>query len=261
MNRIVKRMLTERVERGAEQLRDAGALDRRGFVRLMSLGVVAPLVAACGLPGSEGAQRLLKSAEQNNEKLERWLLRTANASDRVPRGVPIAGNAFPSYFVSRQMPVWNSATMGDWTLTVDGAVQSPRTFTWDEVRRLATRTHTVQHYCVEGWNAAAQFQGIPFTQLARLVKPTADAGFVDFSSFDSGYHESWDVESTMHPQTLVVVAKDGQALSPAYGAPARVHSPIKLGYKNTKYLTRITFMPAPNGGYWSSKGYEWFGGT
>ena len=79
--------------------------------------------------------------------------------------------------------------------------------------------------------------------LARMAQPTRDAGFVDFSSFDEGYHESWDIESTMHPQTMVAIAKDGQPLSPRYGAPARVHSPVKLGYKNTKYLTRITFMP------------------
>jgi DMSO/TMAO reductase YedYZ molybdopterin-dependent catalytic subunit len=36
---------------------------------------------------------------------------------------------------------------------------------------------------------------------------------------------------------------------------------VKLGYKNTKYLTTITVLPAPNGGYWSDRGYEWYGGT
>jgi DMSO/TMAO reductase YedYZ molybdopterin-dependent catalytic subunit len=126
---------------------------------------------------------------------------------------------------------------------------------------LATQTQRVHHYCVEGWNAVAQFQGVPFSRIAAMARPDPNAGYVDFSSFDQGYHESWDVESTMHPQTLIVVAKDGVPLSPAYGAPARVHSPIKLGYKNTKYLTRITFMTERNGGYWSDEGYEWFGGT
>jgi DMSO/TMAO reductase YedYZ molybdopterin-dependent catalytic subunit len=84
---------------------------------------------------------------------------------------------------------------------------------------------------------------------------------VDFQSFDDDYHESWDIESATHPQTLVVYAKDGAALSPAYGAPARVHSPVKLGYKNTKYLTAIVFLPERNGGYWSDRGYEWYGGV
>ena len=75
------------------------------------------------------------------------------------------------------------------------------------------------------------------------------------------YHESWDVESALHPQTLVAYGKDGHLLPPAYGAPARLHSPVKLGYKNTKYLTRLVFRRERNGGYWSDQGYEWYGGT
>ena len=70
-----------------------------------------------------------------------------------------------------------------------------------------------------------------------------DAQYVDFQSFDDDYHESWDIESAMHPQTLVVYAQDGHYLNAAWGAPARIYSPVKLGYKNTKYLTRIMFMP------------------
>jgi DMSO/TMAO reductase YedYZ molybdopterin-dependent catalytic subunit len=65
----------------------------------------------------------------------------------------------------------------------------------------------------------------------------------------------------MHPQTLVAYGMDGALLGPGHGAPARVHSPVKLGYKNTKYLTKVVFMPVRNGGYWSDQGYEWFGGT
>jgi len=41
----------------------------------------------------------------------------------------------------------------------------------------------------------------------------------------------------MHPQTLVVYAQDGHYLNAAWGAPAR------------------------NGGYWSGRGYEWYGGV
>jgi DMSO/TMAO reductase YedYZ molybdopterin-dependent catalytic subunit len=88
-----------------------------------------------------------------------------------------------------------------------------------------------------------------------------EAEYVDFQSFDSGYHESWDLESALHPQTLVAYGLDGGTLGPAHGAPARLHSPVKLGYKNVKYLTRVAFLPKRNGGYWSDQGYEWYGGT
>jgi DMSO/TMAO reductase YedYZ molybdopterin-dependent catalytic subunit len=102
---------------------------------------------------------------------------------------------------------------------------------------------------------------VRLNEIARLAEVTPDARFVDFESFDDSYHESWDIASAMHPQTLVVYGQDGRYLPPAWGAPARVFSPVKLGYKNTKYLTRIMFLPNRTGGYWSDQGYEWFGGT
>ena len=54
---------------------------------------------------------------------------------------------------------------------------------------------------------------------------------------------------------------DDHLLGIAHGAPARLHSPVKLGYKNTKYLTKVVFLPQRNGGYWSDQGYEWYGGV
>jgi DMSO/TMAO reductase YedYZ molybdopterin-dependent catalytic subunit len=135
------------------------------------------------------------------------------------------------------------------------------TITLDALSRLPTITQRVDHYCVEGWVARADWTGVRLSDLARMVEPTPDAAYVDFQSFDSGYHESWDIESALHPQTLIAYAMDGRYLGPGHGAPARVHSPIKLGYKNTKYLTRVQFRRARNGGYWSDRGYEWYGGV
>jgi hypothetical protein len=131
----------------------------------------------------------------------------------------------------------------------------------DELKDLPRTELRLEHFCVEGWSAVAVRTGVLLRELARRADVSPDARYVDFDSFDDGYHESWDIESAMHPQTLVVYAKDGAALTPAYGAPARLHSPVKLGYKNTKYLTKIMFMPERNGGYWSDRGYEWYGGV
>jgi DMSO/TMAO reductase YedYZ molybdopterin-dependent catalytic subunit len=189
------------------------------------------------------------------------MLRQLRAENRVPRSLPAAGDALPSYHISPAVPTWDTATQGEWSLVVDGAVRTPMRWSLGELRRLATRSQRVEHFCVEGWSAVVEWHGVPVTSLLRLARPLPDAGYVDFNSFDDGYHESWDLESVMHPQTLVALGKDGAPLSAAYGAPARVHSPVKLGYKNTKYLTRITLLSAPNGGHWSDQGYEWFGGT
>jgi DMSO/TMAO reductase YedYZ molybdopterin-dependent catalytic subunit len=50
-------------------------------------------------------------------------------------------------------------------------------------------------------------------------------------------------------------------LMPDHGAPVRLYSPTKLGYKLTKYLVSLTFTAARPGGYWEDQGYPWFGGV
>lgn len=234
--------------------------DRRDFIRFGGASLSAALFGACDSQGPDRAQRLLDYAERKNELVERALFRHTSMDHPKP-GVRAAGDHFPSYFVSDVVPTLDAAAMAAWRLEVGGMVRTPLSLSLDDLMKLERRTQRVNHYCVEGWTAVAEFTGVPLRSLATLARPDANARYVDFQSFDKGYHESWDIESAMHPQTLVVYAKDGVILPPAYGAPARVHSPVKLGYKNTKYLTKIVFMPVRNGGYWSDEGYEWYGGV
>ena len=253
------REILRKADEVVERARASGRVDRRAFLQLSTLGIGATILGACNSSGPKSAESLLNFAMRQNEKFERWLL-DANAPAHIGTVTP-AGARFPAYWVSDSVPMWNEAARGAWSLEVTGAVKTPRTFTYDDLRHMKLETQRVPHYCVEGWTAVADFTGVPLRALMSAVQPNADARFIDFMSFDDGYHESWDIESSMHPQTMLVLAKDGKRLSPQYGAPARVHGPVKLGYKNTKYLTKIVVMPAANGGYWSDRGYEWYGGT
>jgi DMSO/TMAO reductase YedYZ molybdopterin-dependent catalytic subunit len=235
-------------------------LDRRGFIWRSSGLISAALIAACNSRGPKAADRLLKYAERKNRGLETKLFRHTRM-DVVQGGAYDAGNKLPSYYVAPTVPVWDESARGKWSLEVSGMVGKPQRLTLDDLQRLPQISNRVNHYCVEGWTAVETWTGVPFKDLAALVQPDPQAKFVDFQSFDDEYHESWDMESAMHPQTVVAYGLDGKLLEPAHGAPARVYSPVKLGYKNTKYLTRIVFMPTMNGGYWSDRGYEWYGGV
>jgi DMSO/TMAO reductase YedYZ molybdopterin-dependent catalytic subunit len=66
----------------------------------------------------------------------------------------------------------------------------------------------------------------------------------------------------MHPQTLLAYQKNGQPLPIDNGAPLRLAAPIKLGYKQSKWVTRVTLLDrlSTKQGYWEDQGYEWFGG-
>ena len=235
-------------------------IHRRDFLVRGSGLMSAAFLAACDSSGPKSAEKLLRYAERKNLVVERKLFRHTSM-DVVPASAHDAGNKLPSYFVSETVPVWDERVRGKWALEVSGLVGNPVRLTLEDLQKLPRVSNRVDHYCVEGWTAVETWTGVPFAELARVVRPAPEAQFVDFQSFDDGYHESWDIESAMHKQTVIAYGLDGKMLEPAHGAPARVFSPVKLGYKNTKYLTSIVFMPRMNGGYWTDRGYEWYGGT
>jgi DMSO/TMAO reductase YedYZ molybdopterin-dependent catalytic subunit len=237
-----------------------GGIDRREFLTWTSGLVSAAFLAACDSRGPKSADKLLRYAERKNLAVERALFRHTSM-DKVRPSAFDAGNKLPSYFVSPTVPVWDESARGKWALEVSGLVGNPLRLSLEDLQQLPRVSNRVNHYCVEGWTAVETWIGVRFSDLAKLVRVLPEAHYVDFQSFDDDYHESWDLESAMHPQTTVAYGLDGKMLEPAHGAPARVFSPVKLGYKNTKYLTKIVFMPTANGGYWSDQGYEWYGGV
>jgi len=140
-------------------------------------------------------------------------------------------------------------------------VDRPLSLSLDDLRRPPGVTYTVKHHCVEGWSAIATWTGIPLRVVAEMAGVRPGARYLRFDSFDRDYYNGWDLESAMHPQTILAYGFNGTDLMPDHGAPLRVYAPHKLGYKLTKYLTRMTFTDQRPGGYWEDQGYPWFGGV
>jgi DMSO/TMAO reductase YedYZ molybdopterin-dependent catalytic subunit len=97
--------------------------------------------------------------------------------------------------------------------------------------------------------------------IAELARPLPEAGYLRFDSFDSGYSNGWDLASAMHPQTILAYAFNDRPLTRERGAPVRLYSPIKLGYKMTKYVNAMSFTRERHGGYWEDQGYPWLAGV
>ena len=146
-------------------------------------------------------------------------------------------------------------------LKIEGEVNHPMQLSLTDLQALPLTSMVIQHVCVEGWAAIVQWGGVQLYELLRLAQPKSNARYVYFKSAD-GYYESWDLASATHPQTLMAYQKNGQLLSVDNGAPLRLASPIKLGYKQSKWVTQIvlTNQLMPTTGYWEDQGYEWFGG-
>jgi len=229
-------------------------IHRREFLRITA--PVIPLgLAACGWDGGKRLQPLFdKVIDANNRAGERLLaIRHAEVNP-----LQLEHGQMPAYFISEGMPLLKDPAA--WRLEVGGLVRKPTQFTPEMLAALPHLNYSITHHCVEGWSVVKRWGGVPFTMIGALVEPKPEAKYVQFDSFDSDYMNGWDIESAMHPQTILADSFEGKPITPAHGAPLRLYSPIKLGYKLTKYLTRVTFTDKKPGGYWEDRGYPWFGG-
>ncbi|MBN9681623.1 MULTISPECIES: molybdopterin-dependent oxidoreductase [unclassified Corallococcus] len=223
--------------------------------RRVLLGAAALATSACDSQRPRAG--FLGVMDRFNERAQAALFHPHRLAPEEPVEQLTPPGDFPHYFISDTVPL---APAG-WRLEVGGLVARPRAFTLEELRRLPRTDYRIRHHCVEGWSAVASWHGVALRDLAQAVGADPRAGFVEFRSFDQGYYSSWDAPSALHPQTVLAYGMNGAPLIPGHGAPLRLYSGVKLGYKMVKYLTTVRFLPEPTGGTWEDRGYEWFAGV
>ena len=228
-------------------------LSRRRLLQLSGLSGVGFLLGGCGT--NLLSDNVWQISEPLNERLEALLL--------TQKPVP----EFPVSAIEADKLLINTFDFtpqidpAQFRLRIDGEVSNPMQLSMADIHKLPLTSMVIRHICVEGWAAIVEWGGVRLRDLVALVQPKSNVRYVYFKSAD-GYYESWDLASAIHPQTLMAYQKNGQPLSVDNGAPMRLASPIKLGYKQSKWVTQITFVSnlLPNKGYWEDQGYEWFAG-
>ncbi len=233
------------------------ASSRRAFLSggLRAAGLVALGGLACD--GDRPRAGFLGLMERVNERFQRALYDPGRLAPELSEAEESLPGDFPMYKIGPEYP----APPDGWALVVGGLVQRPLTLSLDALARLPRTRTRVRHHCVEGWSAVAAWDGVRLSEIARLVVPDPRVRYVEFRSFEPGYFSSWDLESALHPQTILAYGMNGRPLAREYGAPLRLYSAVKLGYKMVKYLAEVSFLPVRTGGYWEDRGYEWFAGV
>ncbi|MGH7646109.1 MAG: molybdopterin-dependent oxidoreductase [Gemmatimonadales bacterium] len=233
-------------------------IDRRAFCKLAAGAGPASLVAACGWDGGDAIRPRLLTLSRVNDWVGEKLLYSPT---RLAREYPAARRSarLPSYFISRMTPILENPAA--WRLRVDGLVRRPLELSLADLEAMPRVTYTVKHHCVEGWTGIATWHGVPVSAIADRCEPLPAARYLHFQSFDAGYSNGWDLASAVHPQTILAYGMNDNPLPSAHGAPLRLYSPTKLGYKLTKYLVSMTFTDVRPGGYWEDQGYPWFAGV
>ena len=132
-------------------------------------------------------------------------------------------------------------SFGDWRLSVEGRVATPRDFSLSELKQLPSRTQITRHTCEEGWTAIGQWTGAPVSQVLDRVGILPSARFLVFYSYDD-WVDCIDLLDALHPQTILAYSMNGRDLPVPHGAPVRLRVERQMGYKSMKYLRRIVVV-------------------
>jgi len=142
--------------------------------------------------------------------------------------------------------------MATFSLSVEGAVERPRTFDYDELLSLPSVDEFVRMDCVGGSRNNTTMSGVSLHTLLNMVDPSRDAQRVVFHCADD-YFESITLADLRDHNAFLAYSVNGEAV-PHLGYPLRLAVPGKYGYKWPKWVTRIEVVADDRKGYWPRRG-------
>ena len=154
----------------------------------------------------------------------------------------------------------------DWRLAVDGMVAHPGSFSLSDLKSLAVRSQITEVVCEEGWSYIAEWIGTPLAEVLNEAGLLPQARYVVYFSTEPDTWDSIDMSDAMHPQTLLTWGMNDGDLPVPFGGPLRMRVPRQLGYKNVKYITRLTVTDSlksfgkGTGSVAADYGYAWYAG-
>jgi DMSO/TMAO reductase YedYZ molybdopterin-dependent catalytic subunit len=173
-----------------------------------------------------------------------------------------AGRVPPGQFLTAGFPVLSAGPtprtpLSEWTLTVVGAVDEPRTWTWDEFLALPSEEVSVDIHCVTRWSKLdTAWRGVSVDTLLDGVE-TAAEHVVAFC--DGGYTTNLPLEDVTGGRAWVAYEYDGEPLDPEHGGPARLLVPHLYFWKSAKWVRGLALREENESGFWESLGYHDYG--
>jgi DMSO/TMAO reductase YedYZ molybdopterin-dependent catalytic subunit len=192
------------------------------------------------------------------------LRKTLETNEKLARAYYSNGRLAPEFAVSQaRMPKVNGLIgiddefdVSTWKLQVNE--RAPLTIA--DIRSLPRVESITELKCIEGWSQVCRWTGSRFSDFAAKFAPEARTRFVSMATPNQVYFVGLDMESAMHPQTLLCYEMNGEPLTAQHGAPLRLVMPVKYGIKNIKRIGSIQFTDQQPEDYWANEGYDWYAG-
>jgi hypothetical protein len=131
--------------------------------------------------------------------------------------------------------------------------------TLGDLKKLPYYETVTELKCIEGWSEIAHWGGARMVDFLEAYGAPA-MKYVGFETPSADFYASQDMATMRHPQTLLAYSMNGEMLSPQHGAPLRLATPLKYGYKQIKQVSKIFFSDERPRDYWVENGYDWYGG-
>jgi DMSO/TMAO reductase YedYZ molybdopterin-dependent catalytic subunit len=172
--------------------------------------------------------------------------------DALPTGLVPSG--WRIYTVAATMPRFDRRT---WRLRVDGLVEQPLSLTYEELLALPRAEQVSDFHCVTGWSVQnVRWAGVRFRDVLAQARPRSHARMLTFVSAERPYVDTLTLEQAELADAMLAYEMDGKPLRREHGAPVRVVIPEMYGYKNVKWVERITVGADAGPGYWEQRGYD-----
>src|SRR5580765_1661882 len=164
-------------------------------------------------------------------------------ADRVP----------PGQYVTDDFPVLSAGPtphtpLDQWTFSVEGEIDEPRSWTWEEFRALPSETVTRDIHCVTKWSKLdTVWEGVSVDTLLDGIDTSAE--YV-LALADGGYTTNLPLADLTDGKAWVAIAYGGAPLPPEHGGPARLLVPHLYFWKSAKWLRELRFMETDAPGFW-----------
>ncbi len=226
-------------------------VNRRNFIRDAGLGMVAAGVASGGLLAWTGASAGVTALETVQGPYS--TSEAANSYEDIT-----TYNNYYEFGTGKADPHENAGEFEPlpWRVKVSGECDKPGDYAYEDIIAPHTLEDRVyRHRCVEAWSMVVPWVGFPLADLIKRFEPNSQAKFVKFKTLHDPkrmpgqkrgvlrwpYIEGLTIAEAMNPLALMVVGLYGKTLPNQNGAPLRLVTPWKYGFKGIKAIVEIEF--------------------
>jgi len=155
-----------------------------------------------------------------------------------------------------------------WTITISGLVRRPGTYDVERlIKRFGLEERLYRFRCVEAWAMAVPWTGFPLRNLIKMVEPESKAKYVIFRTLLDKkvfrqqkirfwlpwpYTEGLTIEEAANELTLLATGIYGHELPGQHGAPIRLVTPWKYGFKSIKSIVSMEFAAKMPATFWNT---------